>query len=57
MNVNVGHLDETADNRVEAVGHRSRSTFRLSLDRTNADEKVLLGNGLPSCKDAHLWHA
>ena len=27
MNVNVSHLDETADNRVEAVSHGSCGTF------------------------------
>ena len=32
MSVSVGHLDEMADNKVEAIGLGSRGTFRLSLD-------------------------
>ena len=32
MSVSIGHLDDTADNKVEAIGLGSQGTFWLSLD-------------------------
>src|SRR5262249_27500038 len=57
MSVNVGHMDASARNEVRATGSGNRGIFRLSLASTNPNEKAFLGAGLPSRKDAHLWHA
>src|SRR5262249_47031278 len=57
MNVNIGRLDPSGVNQVEASGLGNRGIFHLSLDSSGEEGKALLGAGLPSRKDAHLWHA
>src|SRR5262249_16197144 len=57
MSMNMGQLDTSVENVMEVTGSGNWGIFHLSLRCEGPEEKALLGAGLPSCEDAHLWHA